>query len=251
MQLSGKVALVTGAARGMGAAEAKLFARHGSRLVLSDVLEEPLQKLADELEAAGHDVLARRLDVTDEDGWAAIVSASEERFGRVDVLVNNAGLADPAGVEATSRELWDQIIAVNQTGTFLGIRAVVPAMRRAGGGSIINISSIYGIVGSSGSAAYHASKGAVRILTKQAAVEYAPEGIRVNSIHPGYIDTAMLRAPFEGRPEDLEEIIAAVTPMGRVGTPEEIASAALFLAGDESSFMTGAEMVVDGGYTAR
>ncbi len=230
---------------------AKLFARDGARLVLADILEEPLLKLGDELAAAGFDVLSQFLDVTDEDGWSEIVVAAEERFGRLDVLVNNAGLADPAGVEATSRDLWDQIVAVNQTGTFLGIRAVVPAMRRAGGGSIINISSIYGIVGSSGSAAYHASKGAVRVLTKQAAVEYAPEGIRVNSIHPGYIDTAMLRAPFAGRPEELDKIIAGVTPMGRVGTPEEIANAALFLASDEASFMTGAEMVVDGGYTAR
>jgi NAD(P)-dependent dehydrogenase (short-subunit alcohol dehydrogenase family) len=235
----------------MGAAEARLFARQGARLVLADVLDEPLRKLTDELAAAGHDVLAHRLDVTVEATWSKVAAAAEAHFGGLHVLVNNAGVADAAGIEDTSREVWDRTIAVNQTGTWLGIKTCAPAMRRAGGGSMINISSIYGIVGSTGSSAYHASKGAVRTLTKQAAVEYANEGIRVNSIHPGYIDTAMLRGPFEGRPADLEEIIASTTPMGRVGTAEEIANAALFLASDESSFMTGAEMVVDGGYTAR
>ena len=251
-RLEGKVALVSGGARGMGAAEAELFARHGARVVLGDVLEEPLQKLTDRLTAAGHEVVGQLLDVTDELAWKAIVSATEEHFGRLDVLVNNAGIADPAGIEDTSRERWDEVVAVNQTGTWLGIKCAAPAMRRAGGGSIVNISSIYGIVGSTSSAAYHAAKGAVRVLTKQAALEYAPESIRVNSIHPGYVDTAMLRTPFADRPEgELEEFIAASTPLGRLGRPEEIASAVLFLASDESSFVTGAELVVDGGYTAR
>ncbi len=251
-RLEGKVALISGGARGMGAAEAELFARHGARVVIGDLLEEPLQKLADQLVAAGHEVVAQPLDVTDELAWKAIVAATEEHFGRLDVLVNNAGIADPAGIEDTSRERWDEIIAVNQTGTWLGIKSAAPAMRRAGGGAIINISSIYGIVGSSGSAAYHASKGAVRILTKQAAIQYAADGIRANSIHPGYVDTAMLRAPLADRPEEeIERLIAATTPLGRLGRPEEIAHAALFLACDESSFVTGAELVVDGGYTAR
>jgi 3alpha(or 20beta)-hydroxysteroid dehydrogenase/cyclopentanol dehydrogenase len=166
-------------------------------------------------------------------------------------MVNNAAITHFGSITGTTVDDYKRVIDINQVGNFLGIRAAIEPMKAAGGGSIINVSSIYGIVGSSGSAAYHASKGAVRVLTKQAAVEYAPEGIRVNSIHPGYIDTAMLRAPFEGRPEELDKIIAAVTPMGRVGTAEEIANAALFLASDEASFMTGAEMVVDGGYTAR
>lgn len=251
-RLAGKVALISGGARGMGAAEARLFALHGARVVLGDVLEEPLRKLADELVAAGHEAVAQPLDVTDEIAWHAIVAATEQEFGRLDVLVNNAGIADPAGLEDTSRELWDRMIAVNQTGTWLGMKAAIPAMRRAGGGSIINISSIYGIVGSATSAAYHATKGAVKILTKQAAIQYAAEGIRANSIHPGFIDTPMLRAPFVDRPEgDLDEIMREWTPMGRAGTAEEIANAALFLASDEASYVTGAEMVVDGGFTAR
>jgi NAD(P)-dependent dehydrogenase (short-subunit alcohol dehydrogenase family) len=236
----------------MGAAEARLFAIHGAKVVLGDVLEEPLHKLADELAAAGHEAVAHPLDVTSELDWKAIVDATERQFGRLDVLVNNAGIADPAGIEDTSRERWDQVIAVNQTGTWLGIKAAAPAMRRSGAGSIINISSIYGIVGSTGSAAYHAAKGAVRVLTKQAALEYAADGLRVNSVHPGYIDTPMFRTPFEDRPEEeLEAFITLSTPLGRVGTAEEIANAVLFLASDESSFMTGAEMVVDGGFTAR
>ncbi len=250
-RLEGKVALVSGAARGMGAAEARLFAAHGARVVLGDIRKEPVQQLADELAAAGREAFAWQLDVRDERSWRAVVEAAEQRFGRLDVLVNNAGIADPAGIEDTSRERWDEIVAVNQTGTWLGMKSAVPAMRRAGAGSIVNVSSIYGIVGSSGSAAYHAAKGAVRVLTKQAAIEYAPAKIRVNSIHPGFIDTPMLRAPFEGRPDELAGAIAALTPLGRVGTPEEIANAALFLASDESSFVTGAELVVDGGYTAR
>ena len=236
----------------MGAAEARLFARHGARVVIGDVQDELLRKLADELRAAGHDVVSQHLDVTDERSWTGIVDAALARFGRLDVLVNNAGIADAAGIEETSRQRWDEVVAVNLTGTWLGIRTAAPALRQSGGGSIVNTSSIYGIVGSTGSAAYHAAKGAVRVLTKQAALEYAPAGIRVNSIHPGYVDTAMLRDAFVGRPGgELTELVAAVTPLGRLGTPEEIAFAALFLASDESSFMTGAELVVDGGYTAR
>jgi cyclopentanol dehydrogenase len=250
-RLQDKVALISGAARGMGEAEARLFARNGALVVLGDILEEPLQKLADELAAAGHSVHAQRLDVTEEDDWQSIVDAAEKHFGRLDILVNNAGIADPAGIEETSRELWDRVVAVNQTGTWLGIRAAAPALRRAGAGSIVNLSSIYGIVGSTGSSAYHAAKGAIRTLTKQAAIEYAAAGIRVNSIHPGYIDTPMLRDAFTGEPDRLEGLVASVTPLGRVGTADDVAYAALFLASDESSFMTGAELVVDGGYTAR
>ncbi len=247
-----KVVLISGAAQGMGAAEARLFARHGARVVLGDIQLEPLQKLSDELTAAGHSATAMALDVTSEPDWAQAVAMAESAYGRLDALVNNAGIADAAGIEDTSRELWDRIIAVNQTGTWLGIKTAAAAMRRASGGSIVNISSIYGLVGSRGSAAYHATKGAVRILTKSAALEYAEAGIRVNSIHPGYIDTPMLRGPFSEREKgELERLIAESTPLGRVGTPEEIAYAALFLISDESSFMTGSELVVDGGYTAQ
>jgi NAD(P)-dependent dehydrogenase (short-subunit alcohol dehydrogenase family) len=251
-RLDGKVAVITGAARGQGAAEARLFAREGARLVLGDILDEPLRKLAEELGAAGHAVLARRHDVTLEEDWEAALAEGVDRFGQIDVLINNAGIADPAGVEEVTREIWDRVIAVNQTGVWLGMKAVIPAMRRAGGGSIINISSIFGLVGSGACAAYHSSKGAVRLLTKTAALQYAPEGIRVNSIHPGFIDTPMIQdaAPPEIA-EHADQVVAAMTPLGRMGTSEEIAYGALYLASDESSFVTGAELVIDGGVTAR
>jgi NAD(P)-dependent dehydrogenase (short-subunit alcohol dehydrogenase family) len=251
-RLDGKVAVITGAARGQGAAEARLFAREGARLVLGDILDEPLRKLAEELGAAGHAVLARRHDVTLEEDWEAALAEGVDRFGQIDVLINNAGIADPAGVEEVTREIWDRVIAVNQTGVWLGMKAVIPAMRRAGGGSIINISSIFGLVGSGACAAYHSTKGAVRLLTKTAALQYAPEGIRVNSIHPGFIDTPMIQdaAPPEIA-EHADQVVAAMTPLGRMGTSEEIAYGALYLASDESSFVTGAELVIDGGVTAR
>lgn len=251
-RLLGKVVLISGAAQGMGAAEARLCAAHGASVVLGDVQQQRVEELAEELSAAGFSATAVSLDVTSEQSWQQAVARAEEAHGRLDGLVNNAGVADPAGIEETTRAVWDQTIAVNQTGVWLGMRAAAPAMRRAGSGSIVNISSIYGIVGSPGSAAYHGTKGAVRVLTKSAALEYAGAGIRVNSVHPGYIDTAMLRRPFENRPEaDLEEVVAAVTPLGRMGTAEEIAWAVLFLLSDEASFVTGSELVVDGGYTAR
>ena len=251
-RLEGKVALITGAARGQGAAEARLFAREGARLALGDVLEESLTKLAAELESGGHEVLARRHDVGSPGEWQEFVSAVESRFGRLDVLVNNAGIVDAAGIEATTPELWDRIVSVNQTGTWLGMRAAVPLLRRSGGGSIVNVSSIFGLIGSGGSAAYHGTKGAVRLLTKTAAVEFASDGIRVNSIHPGYIDTAMLReVTGDFTPEQIEAVVAGAVPLGRLGVAEDIAAGALYLASDESSYVTGSELVIDGGVTAR
>ena len=198
-RLEGKVGLITGAARGQGAAEAALFAREGARLLITDILVEPLGKLAEEIASGGGEVVAQRLDVQEEEQWSEAARLAENRFGRIDFLINNAGIADSAGVEDTTRERWDQIIAINQTGVWLGMRAVLPAMRRAGGGSIINISSIYGLIGSGTSVAYHGTKGAVRLLTKTAAIEYAAEGIRINSIHPGFIDTEMVRDALSRR----------------------------------------------------
>lgn len=241
-RLDNKVAVVTGAARGIGATTARFFAREGAKLLLCDVREELLAQVAAEI--GGH---ARRLDVTSSSDWERAVEEAEARFGRVNVLFNNAGIATNGGVEDTTEEEWSAIVAVNQTGVWLGMKHTVPAMRRAGGGSIVNASSIYGIIGSGGATAYQATKGAVRLMTKTAAVQYAAEGIRVNSVHPGVINTSMLS---EGSPPDVQEQLKAATPLGRLGEAEDVAAAVLFLASDEASFVTGAELVVDGGYTA-
>ena len=251
-RLAGKVGIISGAARGQGASEAWLFASEGARLLISDVLEDPLRELAEKMAAAGHEVENLGLDVTAEGDWQNAVDTAERRFGRVDFLINNAGILDPAGVEETTSESWDRVIAVNQTGVWLGMKAVIPALRRAGRGSILNVSSIYGLVGSGGAAAYHATKGAVRLLSKTAAIQYAPDGIRVNSIHPGYIDTEMIRsaAPEEMQAQ-LGDMIGENVPLGRIGTAEDIAAGALYLVSDEASYVTGAELVIDGGYTAR
>lgn len=247
-RMSGKVALITGAARGQGAAEARLFAENGARVVISDVQESALGKLGEELRGDGHDVAEFPLDVTSAEQWSAAVQKAEAQFGRLDVLVNNAGVLSMAGVEDTDLDSWNQIVAVNQTGTWLGMKAAVPAMRRAGGGSVVNISSIFGLIGSGGAAAYQATKGAVRILTKTAAVEYAAESIRVNSVHPGVIATPMID---EELPQEALDGLLQGTPMGRPGNPEEVAACALFLASDESSYVTGAELAVDGGFTTK
>jgi NAD(P)-dependent dehydrogenase (short-subunit alcohol dehydrogenase family) len=247
-RLKGKVALISGGARGQGAAEAKLFVNEGARVAIGDVLDGEARKLADEInqKAGARVALPLHLDVTRSADWRAAVDACEREFGGLDILVNNAGILNTKGISDTSEEEWDAIINVNQKGVWLGTKIAVPAMKKRGGGSIINISSIYGLIGSGGSAAYHASKGAVRILTKTAAVEYAGDKIRVNSVHPGVIKTPMVDI-FEDK--ELEAI-AVLAPMKRAARPEEVGYVVLFLATDEASFVTGAEYVVDGGYTA-
>ncbi len=202
-----------------------------------------------QINEAGGDCLFVRLDVTSESNWQDVVAATVARFGKLDILVNNAGIGDQGTVEQTTSEQWDTVMDINAKGVFLGTKAAIPEMRRAGGGSIINISSIYGLVGSGGSTSYAASKGAVRLLTKSTAIQYADEGIRANSVHPGPIATPMTEASRAD--SDRNQWFLANTPLGRWGEPEDVAYGVLFLASDESSFMTGSELVIDGGWTAQ
>ena len=249
MRLQGKVAIITGGARGQGAAEARKFVREGARVVFGDILDDEGRQVEAEIAAAGGEAVYVRLDVTDEDAWREAVGTAVSRFGKVDILVNNAGIASwDAGDDATVED-WDRIMEVNAKGVFLGTKAVIPAMRAAGGGSIINISSISGMVGQTNiHPGYNASKGAVRVLTKSTAVQHAAECIRCNSIHPGPVKTPMTERGWSD-PEWLQAMRRR-TPLGRYADPNEIAYGVLFLASDESSFMTGSEMVIDGGVTA-
>lgn len=248
MRLEGKVALISGGARGLGAAEARLFAREGARVGVGDIREVEGRALEAEIRESGGDAMYIGLDVTDEQQWADAVHQMMTVYGRLDILVNNAGILEHGMVEETTAESWDRTMDVNGRGVFLGTKAVIPAMRESGGGSIINISSVAGLIGGM-MTAYNASKGAVRLLTKSSAVQYAAEGIRVNSVHPGPTDTDMLDVFF--REEGAREARAADTPIPRLGDPDDIAYGVLFLASDESSYMTGAELVIDGGNTAR
>ncbi|MDK2839494.1 MAG: cyclopentanol dehydrogenase [Thermosipho sp. (in: thermotogales)] len=247
-RLEGKIAIITGAARGMGKAEAELFAKNGAKVVVADILEDEAKQVADNLKKNGYDVIAYKLDVSKSEDWKNVVNSVVEKWGKIDVLVNNAGILSWPGVEDGTEEEWDKVMAVNVKSQFLGMKYVLPAMKKAGKGSIINISSIYGIIGSGAAAAYHASKGASRLLTKTAAAELAKYNIRVNSIHPGVIRTPMTDDLLKD--ENSAKKVLGPTLLERPAEPEEVAYAALFLASDESSYMTGSEVVVDGGYTA-
>lgn len=253
-RLVGKVALVTGAASGLGAETARRLAREGAAVMLSDLSIAAGEAVAAEIIASGGRAGFSAHDVTSEDDWAAAVTATTAAFGRLDILVNNAGIVGNQ-LELMTHTLadWRRILAVNLDGVFLGMRAVGPVMAGQGSGSIINLSSILGKVGMANTSAYAASKGGVLQLTKAAAIEWAPLGIRVNSVHPGFIDTPMvanaLHASENGN--EMRSAIIAAHPLGRLGVPREIADAVVFLASDEASFMTGAELVVDGGYTAQ
>ncbi len=244
-RLAGKVALISGGARGQGEAEARLFVAEGAKVVIADVLDEAGRKVAAELGGDAHFV---HLDVTQEALWSSVVSETVERFGRLDVLVNNAGIVRTGSLEHQSLEDYRAVVDVNQVGVFLGMRAVIPAMRDAGGGSIVNISSNAGLEGVEGVVGYVASKWAVRGMTKTAAIELGRYGIRVNSVHPGGVDTPMLGG------DELGHLAAtnpyAGQPISRISQPEEIARLVLFLASDESSYSTGSEFVADGGRMA-
>lgn len=241
-RLNDKVALISGGARGQGEAEARRFVAEGARVVLGDVLETECRAV---VESLGEAARGLRLDVTQEEDWARAVATAEDAFGRLDVLVNNAGIVRTGFLEETSLADYRAVIEVNQVGTFLGMRAVVPAMRESGGGSIINISSNAGIEGVQGVIGYVASKWAIRGMTKTAALELGRYGIRVNSVHPGGVATPMIGADdFDSVDQDA---VWSAQPIPRVGQPEEIANLVLFLASDESSYSTGSEFVADGG----
>ncbi|MEW6465937.1 MAG: glucose 1-dehydrogenase [Pseudomonadota bacterium] len=243
-----KVILVTGAAMGMGRAHGELLAREGGKLILTDRDTAAGEAVAAGIRQAGGEAEFMALDVRDEAQWRQTVEAIVARHGRIDVLVNNAGVFLAKSVLDTSTEEWDRVFDINVRGVFFGTRAVVPAMQKAGGGSIINISSIYGIIGAPMACAYQASKGAVRLLSKSCAVDLAPFNIRVNSVHPGVIETPMTRELL-AQPE-FRDAALAMTLTRRPARPEEVSQAVLFLASDESSYVVGAELVVDGGYTA-
>ena len=239
MRLQGKVAIVTGAARGIGLATAELFAEEGATVWGAD-LDWPAPPPAG--------VRALDLDVRSLEAWERAVAQVVRESGRLDVLVNNAGtVRSYAGIAEVSVEDWEAVIALNQTAVFYGMRTAIPAMLAGGGGSIVNVSSIWGIVGAAGVAAYQASKGAVRTMSKNAAMTYATQGIRVNSLHPGIVATPMIAAQDDA----ITAAVVEATPMKRLAQPRELAAGALFLASDESSYMTGAELVIDGGYTAQ
>lgn len=239
-QLTGRTALVTGAAGGIGKQTALRLAAEGAAVIVADVQDELGAATAAEIGA-----LYLSLDVTSEAAWANAVEVVTQRFGGLDILVNNAGISDRDVLENTGLATYEKVVAVTQTSVFLGMKAFAPLLKESAAASVVNISSIFGASGGFGaSPAYHAAKGAVRTLTKNVAIEWAPIGIRVNSVHPGFIETPMMgdtdRTP-----------LVEVTPLGRIGRPEEVAAAVLFLASDEASFVTGSELYVDGGYLAR
>ncbi len=237
-RLKGKTALVTGAGRGIGRAIAEAFASEGATVLATG---------RGETSTLGDEVEWHRLEVSDEADWARVVGHATETYGGVDVLVNNAGIITYDLPHEVTLEDWSRVVAVNQTGTWLGMREVVPGMLARGGGSIINVSSIWGNAAVAGAHAYHATKGAVRNMSKSAAITYAKDNIRVNSLHPGFVVTPLTDA----QDPSINEYVVGQTPMGRAGQPTEIAAGAVFLASDESSFMTGSELVIDGGYLAQ
>jgi NAD(P)-dependent dehydrogenase (short-subunit alcohol dehydrogenase family) len=248
-RLEGRVAMVTGSASGIGLATVERLSSEGAVAVVSDVQDDAGERAAAAIRDGGGEAMYVHLDVTDEEGWRSAVEQVVAERGRLDILVNNAGLGDLATIEETSLGDWERTIAIDQTGVFLGMKCCAEALKASGHGSVINISSIFGTSGGFGtSPAYHAAKGAVRTLTKNVALHWATEGVRVNSVHPGFIRTPILD---QAKGTDVWNAMTASTPMGRLGEPEEIAAAVAYLASDDASFVTGLELYVDGGYIAR
>ena len=247
MRLKDKVAIVTGGAHGMGEAEARLFAAEDAKVVVADILADDAEAVAAAIRAGGGEAISAKIDVTSEAEWTGLIAKTLAAYGRLDILVNNAGISGSSVGDPNGLDGWHRIIAVNQTSVFLGTKLAAEQMAETGGGSIVNISSIMGLVGGTGGhPAYHASKGAVRIYSKAAAVRYGPLGVRVNTVHPGYMPP-MLNATNAGERDDK----IALTPLRRIGKPIEVAYGVLFLASDEASFVTGAELVIDGGFIAQ
>ena len=253
-RVAGKIAIVSGAAAGIGRATALRLAEEGAKICLGDIDRTGAESCAADIRARGGEAFPLALDVAEEADWRRIIDATVERFGGLDILVNNAGIAFAAGLENTTTEQWRRIMAVNVDSVFFGCKYALPAMRESGGGAIVNISSILGLVGSPVQAAYNATKGAVRLFTKGVALECAEAGwnIRVNSVHPAYIRTPMVERYAEtwGSLKKGLEALGDLHPIGRVGEAEEVANAVLYLASDEAKFVTGAELLIDGGYTA-
>ncbi len=246
-RLSGKVALITGAAAGMGAAFVRVFAAEGARVAAADIQDELGRTVADEVNRAGGEAIYVHLDTSRESDWAEAVAHTVKRFGRLTTLCNVAGIYRTEGVEAETMEGWQRLIAVDQTGVWLGMKAAVPHMKQAGGGAIVNISSVAGLSARPMAIAYHAAKAAVHLMSKVAALEYAEHNIRVNSIHPGFTMTSTASV----LPEEVKKALADPVPMRRAATPEEIAYGALYLCSDEAAIVTGTELVIDGGLSAR
>ncbi|EQB36647.1 MULTISPECIES: SDR family NAD(P)-dependent oxidoreductase [Virgibacillus] len=248
-RLDKKVAVITGAGSGMGREEALLFAKEGAKVIASDIQEDAVKEVVKEIKSNGGEALALTHDVTSENDWKHVIKSTMDAFGKLDVLVNNAGISQPEPMEELTLERWHQIININLTSTFLGIKLAVPHMRENKGGSIVNISSIAGLTGSQGAGAYTASKGGVRMLTKAAAVDYGKDNIRVNSVHPGFIKTPMSATFFER--EDMKQWFLSQTALPQLGRPIEVAEAVLFLASDAAYHITGVELPVDGGVVAK
>ncbi|GAA0349261.1 glucose 1-dehydrogenase [Oceanobacillus sp. FSL W7-1281] len=245
-RLTGKVAIITGAANGMGASEAKLFAQEGAKVIATDINDNVLQEVINEIKENGGDAIGLKHNVTSEDEWKQVIQEAVTHYGKIDVLVNNAGVSSPKTIAQMEMDEWNKVMDINLNGCVIGMKYVIPEMQKAGGGSLINISSIGGIVGMAGSSPYTAAKGALRSLSKSAAVEYGKDKIRVNSVHPGIIETPMTADSFA----DATPYYQTFTQLPYFGNPEDVAYGVLFLASDESRFMTGAELVIDGGWTA-
>ncbi len=246
-RLEGKVAIITGGASGIGEGHAHLFASEGAKVVVGDLQDEMGEAVVASVNAEGGDAIYVHQDVTSESDWANVVSETVKKYGSITTLINNAGVANFVGVEEEDLEGFNRVVAICQTGVWLGMKACMPELKKTGNGAIVNISSVYGIIGTPSMLSYHGAKGAVRLMTKSAGLEYARQGVRVNSVHPGIIETPLAKSISE---EYIEAMMEG-TPMGKMGEPADIATMSLFLCSDEAKFINASEFIVDGGWNAQ